>query len=223
MAISNYIPNSRIQQAGVCTSTTRPASPYNGQVIYETDTGRTLVWNSTAWVFLSTGTANPVGLEFIKTTSLATGTSNIDISNCFSTTYSAYKMVFSGMTTGAAIYCAFQMLDSGGTPASSNYTTTRFRIYSTGSVAEGVSAQTVGHLLVSDTSGSSCEILITTPFEASRTLLNSSGQYGGNASTAQIELGNTVHTTASSYTGIRLIASGSTWVAGNVSVYGYKK
>lgn len=34
---------------GVCTSTTRPASPFVGQTIYETDTNRMLVWNGSSW------------------------------------------------------------------------------------------------------------------------------------------------------------------------------
>jgi hypothetical protein len=50
MGLSNYIPSSRVSQAGVCTSSTRPASPYEGQVIYETDTDKTLVYNGSTWV-----------------------------------------------------------------------------------------------------------------------------------------------------------------------------
>lgn len=38
-----------------CTSTTRPASPKNRQIIYETDTGRTWSWNGTAWVCIAPG------------------------------------------------------------------------------------------------------------------------------------------------------------------------
>ena len=34
---------------GVCTSSTRPASPYIGQTIFETDTNRIKVWLGTAW------------------------------------------------------------------------------------------------------------------------------------------------------------------------------
>lgn len=34
---------------GVCTSSTRPTSPYEGQMIYETDTDKVLVWNGSAW------------------------------------------------------------------------------------------------------------------------------------------------------------------------------
>lgn len=36
-------------KTGVCTSSTRPSSPYAGQAIYETDTNRYLVWDGTAW------------------------------------------------------------------------------------------------------------------------------------------------------------------------------
>ena len=39
---------------GVCTSTSRPGSPYDGQVIYETNTGLTLVWNGSTWKPIST-------------------------------------------------------------------------------------------------------------------------------------------------------------------------
>jgi hypothetical protein len=38
MGLSNQLPSSRLAQSGVCTSVTRPASPYEGQMIYETDT-----------------------------------------------------------------------------------------------------------------------------------------------------------------------------------------
>lgn len=38
---------------GVCTSSTRPASPYDGMMIYETDTNLVRIWNGTAWKTLS--------------------------------------------------------------------------------------------------------------------------------------------------------------------------
>lgn len=60
MAISNFIPSSRIMQPGVCTSSTRPASPYEGQAIYETDTDKVLVWNGSIWTLLKTNIIQPV-------------------------------------------------------------------------------------------------------------------------------------------------------------------
>lgn len=48
---------------GVCTSTTRPVSPYNGQSIYETDTKRTLTWDGSNWLtdapFVCTSSTRP--------------------------------------------------------------------------------------------------------------------------------------------------------------------
>jgi hypothetical protein len=38
---------------GVCTSTTRPANPFDGMMIYETDTNLVRIWNGTAWKTLS--------------------------------------------------------------------------------------------------------------------------------------------------------------------------
>lgn len=40
-------------RAGVCLSTTRPAAPYDGQMIYETDTNLVRIWNGSAWKTLS--------------------------------------------------------------------------------------------------------------------------------------------------------------------------
>lgn len=37
---------------GQCSSTTRPALPWVGQTIYETDTSRVLFWDGTGWIIL---------------------------------------------------------------------------------------------------------------------------------------------------------------------------
>lgn len=47
---------------GVCTSTTRPTSPYIGQLIFETDTFKMQFWTGSAWqgaVSAPAGTVNP--------------------------------------------------------------------------------------------------------------------------------------------------------------------
>jgi len=58
MALSNALPNS-ILKPGVCTSTTRPSNPYEGQFIYETDTNALLVYDGSSWVIPSGPVANP--------------------------------------------------------------------------------------------------------------------------------------------------------------------
>jgi hypothetical protein len=49
MGITQQSAAARLVQPGVCTSSTRPASPFEGQAIYETDTDLSLVWNGSAW------------------------------------------------------------------------------------------------------------------------------------------------------------------------------
>jgi len=51
MAVSST--SSGSLKTGVCLSTDRPDNPYNGQVIYETDTNRTLIYDNSAWVVIS--------------------------------------------------------------------------------------------------------------------------------------------------------------------------
>jgi hypothetical protein len=41
--------------ADLVTSTTRPSSPWDGQVIFETDTSKSFVWDGTAWKVLGSG------------------------------------------------------------------------------------------------------------------------------------------------------------------------
>ena len=53
MAISGITGAQSIIKPGVCTSSTRPAVPFDGQVIYMTDVDQTAVWDGTAWTVLA--------------------------------------------------------------------------------------------------------------------------------------------------------------------------
>lgn len=93
MGLSNYIPNSRISQPGVIPDeASRPASPFNGQVIYQQDTDRTLVWNGTAWVDVSTGKTGKPGLVLVKEQTVGTGVSTVDVTDVFSSDYANYRV-----------------------------------------------------------------------------------------------------------------------------------
>lgn len=79
MPLSNYLPSSRLLQPGVCTSTTRPASPYEGQAIYETDTDLMYVWTGATWMRIYTTPLTTKGdlLAYsTEPTRLAVGTNN---------------------------------------------------------------------------------------------------------------------------------------------------
>ena len=49
MPLSSVLGAQSLVRPGVCTSTTRPASPFEGQVIYATDTDLLLAYNGSAW------------------------------------------------------------------------------------------------------------------------------------------------------------------------------
>jgi len=55
MPFSSVLGASSVIKPGVCTSTTRPSVPFEGQLIYETDTDRVAAYNGSAWVYTATG------------------------------------------------------------------------------------------------------------------------------------------------------------------------
>ena len=89
---------------GVCTSTTRPTTPYTGQIIYETDTGFLRVWDGANWDYLSQkrdATQFPRGVVGYaqRTSSFAVNTTLSDVTG-LSTTFTAeagrlYKVTYS--------------------------------------------------------------------------------------------------------------------------------
>ena len=89
MGLSNVTGASSILQPGVCTSTTRPASPYDGQVIYETDTDKVAVYDSSSWVY-KTGTSHVAPALVYITGGTVTAGPSLSFNNCFSATYANY-------------------------------------------------------------------------------------------------------------------------------------
>lgn len=61
MPLSSVIGASSILKPGVCTSTTRPAAPFEGQTIYETDTDLLKSYNGSSWVTM--GPTDTSGLQ----------------------------------------------------------------------------------------------------------------------------------------------------------------
>lgn len=224
MGMSNYIPSSALTKAGVCTSSTRPASPYDGQVIYETDTDRTLVWNGSAWVFLSTSTANPVGLEYINTLTMS-GVTTGSIDSVFSSTYLNYRLVISSSAASANCSLLVQMRSGG-----SAYTTGDQRYgllginMATGAADNANSATQVGIYVgnVPTTAGRHIATVdISNPYQAVFTTFNIQTAFvdaGGYLSRA----GGGVVPTTSQYDGFQILATGSATVTLTCRIYGYR-
>jgi hypothetical protein len=223
MPLSSVVGAQSIVRPGVCTSSTRPASPYDGQVIYETDTDKTLVWNGSAWVFLSTSTANPIGLELIKAETAFTTQTSITADSVFSSTYTNYRILCRYITSSThAISMNFRV---GGVDASTNYNSQRQIIDNTSQTIDRQLSQTSA-VVGKDTNGTFysyfiLEISGVALAEATAFTVSSSVMSGSAASPTIINYhGN--HSTATAYDGIKFsVASGT--MTGVYSIYGYKK
>jgi hypothetical protein len=103
MGLSNYLPNSRISQPGVCTSSTRPVSPYEGQVIYETDTDRIYCYTGSSWEavwFAATPSfyAHRTSVANVTNTSVIEfQTATLNIGSCYNTSNSRFTAPVDGI------------------------------------------------------------------------------------------------------------------------------
>lgn len=91
MPFSSVLGASSVIKPGVCTSTTRPTVPYEGQLIYETDTDRVASYNGSAWVYTAAS-----GLVLVKTQTIGTAVSSVAVTNAFSADYENYYITVSG-------------------------------------------------------------------------------------------------------------------------------
>jgi len=223
MPLSNYLPSSSLSQAGVCTSTTRPATPYQGQVIYETNTNRLYVWNGSSWVIPNQTTTNPEGLELI-TTATVSAQSFMVVDSCFSLTYDRYRLMIDMYGSGGTF--ASLRLRSGGSdsPSSGYYKTGHYTTYNSsavngynGSNEAGVTP-VVQYGAVSNTSGGIVEV----NFPASPAINTSFYVNTIDPAAIQQYTINVVHASAAAYDGFKIYASAGT-ITGNVQVYGYRR
>jgi hypothetical protein len=205
---------------GVCTSTNRPANPFDGMVIYETDTDKVAVYDSSAWVY-KTGTTAP-GLVYI-TQATPTAVNTVSINNCFTSSYANYLLVFD--VTAAVGNGAFTArLRLSGTDATTNYATQRLGGQATTVFASANPTGTDDFYFASNeastASGYGFSINILSPQLARTTVLVGSGGYPS-ASGTTFETIWANHTTATAYDGITVNYAGTSFT-GTIRVYGYQ-
>ena len=218
MGISQQIGASSLIKPGVIDNTAaRPASPYEGQVIFQKDTDQLLVWNGTAWVIPNSPAQNPGGLELIKSQVL-TGTSTL-VTDAFSSTYDNYKIVLDGNATMSTTTNINMKM---GTTATGYYST-RIKNSPNAATVNGNgqdNAAEWGYAGQGTTNYANLNIELFAPFLARYTRF--SGTYLldlGSGSEFGINQGHLANTT--SYTSFTL-GAGATFNA-TVYVYGYRK
>jgi hypothetical protein len=214
MAISN---NSTGLRPGVCTSTTRPTAPYEGQVIFQKDTDQLLVWNGTAWVIPNQTTQNPTGLELIKTQAVGTTVTSVDVVSVFSNDYDNYLINYSGVCTHSGEVLRLRL---GTTAESGYYGTLIYGSYasSVGSYVADNNTQLWTHVSGGTGGRVNMNAVITSPFLSTDTTVFSTYLDGANAGHKAGWLNND-----SSYTSFQIVVGTGTITGGTITVYGYRK
>lgn len=109
MPFTNYLQASLISQSGVVdNANNRPVQPYEGQMVYQKDTGELLLYDGSDWIRMAS-TVQPPGVEYINSWSATSGTSLV-LTDCFSPAYKNYKLNitnYSNTTTGATLRINF--------------------------------------------------------------------------------------------------------------------
>lgn len=229
MAISN---NSTGLRPGVCTSTTRPTSPYTGQTIFETDTNRMYVWNGSAWVIPNTPAQNPDGLALITTATCSAGgtavggvitigsaVTTVAIGNAFSSIYDNYRIVVSG-TNVSNVGNSVAMQLTGSTSAT--YYNNGFYQNPSASTLNGFNQNGTSQGFWLGVTGFRTSIVLDVfnPFlTISKNIVGQQNGEGG-GSYSSMFFGS--DTSAVSRTGITFIQAVTNWTGGTIRVYGYR-
>jgi hypothetical protein len=169
---------------------------------------------------------NAVGLWKVASATATSGTT-LDISNCFSSDYDAYKLVITDLRTTNDASFSLQLLN-GSTPATTNYAWAFARVAydaTTPPAASGYPSyvSSWASQVSAGTVSSAFTMEIFDPYLAqfSYFTCNSTDKRGVNG--YGVINGAGVHATASSYTGIRVTLSANAFTNATATVYGYRK
>ncbi len=194
----------------------------SGNVALDSEMGLALI---TPTSIAATGGSGSIGTTGVVS---FTSASAISLNSVFSSNYTIYKLLIN-LDSNSADATIYLKVRSDTTDASgSNYNLGRDQINRTGSgitsVAQNdvntgfnigqVDGQIPGHYFGAD-------ITLHYPFVTSTTLMNYVGTYIGTDSNVYSSAGAGLHTPATSYNGVSLIASSGT-ITGTISVYGYR-
>ena len=157
------------------------------------------------------------GLVYVTSTTVGSAVSSVTINNCFSTTYDAYRVVLANVDGSSGTSSIIvQLVDSGGTAATTNYSQTGFYMTYASTTVNGYNSSDWATSLSATNFGGAFEIY--NPFLVVASYYNTTAT---DDSYLRVYAGK--HTTASSYTGIKLAPNAGTMTGGTVTVYGYRK
>lgn len=189
-----------------------------GQFAYIEATDTTQYYNGSAWIAVGAS-----GLTFISATGAQSAQANIALNNCFSATYSNYKIIIDNLTQSVGANSQMRLRVGGTDNSSANYYTQRYEITAAtiGGITIGGATYWSPSYVASSTDGVSMSFDIYRPFAAAATLANfqaartdsTSGHYGVG--------GSLYMSSATSFDGFNIVPASGTVSCTNIRVYGY--
>jgi len=199
-------------KTGVCTSTTRPASPFEGQTIYETDTDLVKSYNGASWVTIGPATADAL----VRVGGGALSGAATTFSSVFSATYDAYQIVLSNLVGSTTI----SLLLTFGSTTTGYYggfigvgndgTLSGYGLNNAASINRGIYATT---------NGGSAIVNVINPFLTQRTFWNLSSKNSVTTGGSDGATGPGFVDTATSYNAFTLTTNTGT-CTGTCNIYG---
>ena len=210
---------SSVIKPGVVTSSTRPSNPYVGQLIFETDTNRLAVYNGSSWIMLADADTPP-GLELVKTQTIGTAVTSVEVTSAFSSTYDNYLITLNGGVASTTVDLGMQL----GSQTTGYY---GFLVYGS---ANGNSVSGEGNNNVSNfkyfgggtTAGLDAYVVVKNPFLTTQTTLISQTTRPGTITNMAYSSYSAYNSATTSFTSFTISPNTGTLTGGTIRVYGYR-
>jgi len=215
MPFSSVLGASSVIKPGVCTSATRPTVPYEGQLIYETDTDMVAAYNGSAWVYTHSS-----GLVLIRTRTFSTA-SSVAEDSVFTSTYQNYLLIYD-LTAATGTNSDLQYyFRSSGTDTTTGYVT-EFQTQYAGTLTSGeVASGLIGAVHTSYPTYSQGTVNIHSPQAArAKILLVNAGWVSSLGQPRQLRFF-TYNGSTTQFDGIKIFPSAGT-ITGTMRIYGYR-
>jgi hypothetical protein len=185
-----------------------------GQLCYLSSTNVVQYYDGAAWA--TVGPASAGGLVFIKSQTIGTTVSSVEVTGAFSATYDNYQIMVSG---GAASASGTILLQLGAT-TTGYYTGSSRTIYNAGgqslATSNGSNFTYAGH---ASSNGLFTTIQLLNPQLATRTTFSS--QAGSTQTNEVSQFGAGFLDNATQYTAFTLLPTSGTFTGGTIRVYGF--
>jgi len=219
LGLTQQIGASSLIKPGVIDNTAaRPASPYEGQIIFQKDTDQLLVWNGTAWVIPNSPAQNPQGLELVQSQTISSSVSYLEMLNVFSASYDNYRVVINNIQSTSSLGMCFYL----GTNSTSGlyYGSLYYDQFGGGATSTFRSnGLNIGYVGLTDSAGANGGY----SFDLNAPYLTKQKTYHGTYDGRNFAgwCGGLI-ASSSSFTGIRFLNETGNLTAGTIRIYGYR-